>query len=776
MNKLIIALTIISSILIGCNQSTKKATHTFEVGEENFLLDSARFQIRCGEMHFSRIPMEYWKHRLQMCKAMGMNTVCAYLFWNYHEFEEGKFDWEGKRDVVKFCQLAQDEGLWVILRPGPYTCAEWEMGGLPWWLLKNKDIDLRSRDSVFIAKSTAWLKEVGRVLAPMQITQGGPIIMTQVENEYGYYSNDAEYMGVMRQAVIDAGFDVPLFACNPTFALKRGFRDDLFNVVNFGSNPADGFKKLREVQKTGPLMCGEFYPGWFDTWGLPHHYGNTETYLKDLEYMLANNGSFSIYMAHGGTTFGTWAGCDRPFKPDISSYDYDAPISEAGWVTDKFMKTRELMSKYLLPGEVLSEIPDALPVISIPEFELKKSAPVFSNLPTPFKDSEPRNMEMYDQGRGLINYRTTVPAGKEVVLSAKDVRDFAWVYLNGEQIGVMDRRNRSFTVNIPERKDDAQLDILLYPMGRVNFGVEVHDRKGLHAPVAIVANQTDTTILKNWEVFNIDLSEEMLANLKYENKKTDKPAFWKASFNLEVTGDVFLDVSTWGKGILWINGNMMGRFWNIGPTQTMYVPGAWLKKGSNEIVVLDILGPHKPVIAGLKKPILNKLRPEVDFIPKKNAGTFAAKKKDVAYKGTFNKKDRVQTVKFGKTVTGRQFCIESLSTFNDKGYTAISELDILNEKGEEIPHTIWTIAYADSEEISQGDGSALNAINGQAVDYWLTKMSGDQVVPQPHRLVIDLGEKVKVSGFKYTAQTPNWRVDGRIKDYKIYVGNQLIKN
>ena len=276
---------------------------------------------------------------------MGLNTVCAYLFWNFHQWDQGRFDWSGQADAAEFCRLAQQEGLWVILRPGPYACAEWEMGGLPWWLLKKEGIQLRSRDPDFLAAGRAWLKEVGRVLGPMQITRGGPILMVQVENEYGFYGNDVQYMGEIRQALVDAGFDVPLFACNPPYALRKGLRDDLFNVVNFGKDPADGFKALREIQPKGPLMCGEFYPGWFDTWGFPHHLGNTPQYLADLEYMLKNNASFSIYMAHGGTTFGLWSGADRPFKPDTSSYDYDAPISEAGWTGDKFKLTRDLMSQ-----------------------------------------------------------------------------------------------------------------------------------------------------------------------------------------------------------------------------------------------------------------------------------------------------------------------------------------------------------------------------------------------------------------------------------------------
>ena len=411
---------------VAARSEARQPAHSFAVGDADFLLDGKPFQIRCGEIHAARVPREYWQHRLKMCKAMGLNAVCAYLFWNMHEprpasrpllrsgARPGEFDWSGQADAAEFCRLAQCEGLWVVLRPGPYACAEWEMGGLPWWLLNEDGIKVRTRDPKFLGPAKAWLKEVGRKLAPLQINRGGPIIMVQVENEYGSFGKDAAYMGDIRQALIDAGFTVPLFACNPPQDLRKAPRADLFNVVNFGSDPAAAFAKLREVQPRGPLMCGEFYPSWFDTWGVQHHQKDGRDFLRDLKYMLAHKASFSIYMAHGGTTFGLWSGADHPFKPDTSSYDYDAPISEAGWATDKFRMVREAIAEHLPPTastrcpETLPEPPPANPVIAIPRISLAQCAPLYENLPLPVEDRTPRTMEAHGQPHGCILYRAAV--------------------------------------------------------------------------------------------------------------------------------------------------------------------------------------------------------------------------------------------------------------------------------------------------------------------------------------------------------------------------------
>ncbi|MCG8700522.1 MAG: beta-galactosidase [Bacteroidales bacterium] len=759
---------------MACQNNTPQ--HTFKIGKEHFLLDDQPFQVRCGEMHFARVPKEYWRHRIQMVKALGMNSVCAYLFWNFHERTPGKFTWKDEADIAEFCKIAQEEGMWVILRPGPYTCAEWEMGGLPWWLLKNDSIKLRTKDPLYIEACRKYLKEVGKVLAPLQVTQGGPILMVQVENEYGFYADDAEYMGVMRDAIVDAGFDVPLFACNPTYHLKKGFRDDIFQVVNFGSNPEKAFKKLRELQPEGPLMCGEFYSGWFDTWGNPHNYGQIDRYLKDMEYMLKEGASFSVYMAHGGTTFGFWAGADRPFKPDVSSYDYGAPITEAGWTNEKFYKTRELVSKYLMPGEEpLPEPPPHKSMTSFEEVKIEQCAPLFDNLPKGMETSNPRTMEYYDQSRGSILYRTKLPAGKKCKFIADAVHDFAWVFVDGEKVDVMDRRRRNFKVDIPAREKEVTVDVLVHAMGRINFGPEVHDRKGLHAPLKFVGIDDSEVEKLEWEVFNLDYNDEYLQNLTYKQTTNEnKPGIWKGEFKIVDIGDVFIDMSKWGKGVVWVNGHCLGRFCNIGPVQTMYVPAPWLIEGVNKIEILDLVGPRESVIAGLREPILNELHPELDFSSSRRAKVkLMTDKMKAVKKGSFEDGDKMQSVEFKKPVSGRYFCLKALDSHNEKPFAAIAELDIYNEQGKSISHQNWTIAYVSSEEIIKGNGAAENAIDGQTFNFWHTEWGGDRP-GYPHYLVIDMGKKETVTGFQYVPRSGK-NVDGRIKKYEIFVGDEIIR-
>lgn len=743
----------------------------FEIGETDFLLNGQRLVIRCGEMHFSRIPHEYWRHRLQMAKAMGLNTVAAYLFWNFHELREGTFDWSGMRDTAEFCRIAQEEGLWVLLRPGPYSCAEWEAGGLPWWLFKHDEIQIRSRDPLFLEPARRWLTEVGRVLAPLQVTRGGPILMVQVENEYGFFGRDADYMGDLRDILMDAGFDVPFFACNPVHALPLGFRPDIFQAVNFRGNPEESFRALREIQPKGPLMNAEFYPAWFDTWGNPHHRQPPGAYLKNIEWMLDHHASFSIYMAHGGTSFGFWAGADRPYKPDTTSYDYDAPISEAGWATEKFRLTRELFSRYLLPGETLPDVPEAFPVIRFPEHEAVASSSLIQAARDPVDHEQPLTFEQLDQPFGAVLYRAVIPPGPEADLSVRAAHDIGYVFLNGERVGFFDRRHRVYKVEIPAREEPAELDVLIESMGRINFGRENVDRKGLHGPVLLDGHQVGP-----WRMYRFPLDADMLDQLVFEQAgNSSAPVFHRFAVDLKEVGDTFLDMREWGKGMVWVNGHNLGRFWAIGPQQTLYVPGAWLKPGENEFLVLDYLGPARAVLKATDTPILDELRPLMDVTARRSDVVIAVVDANPAHKGRFPNTAVPQRVLFAGPQNGRFFQIESINSHSRFGHASIADLSLLDHEGNVIHTGGWTIASVSSEESTAESAPAAQAIDGQTANYWHSAYSGPRAL-RPHFLVIDLGAEQTVSGFIYVPrQDDDPEKSSRIRDYRIYVGNVLKK-
>ena len=446
----------IATILVSLGADSK--AHTFAVGDGEFLLDGKPFVIRCGEMHFARVPKAYWQHRLKMIRACGFNAVCAYMFWNYHEMTEGKIDFTGDRDVAEFCRLAQAEGLWVVLRPGPYTCAEWDLGGHPWWLLAKDGIYLRSTDPKYLEPAKRYLAAVGRELAPLQVTKGGPIIMVQAENEYGSYGDDPVYMREIWKSLKDGGFEVPLFACNGRGAIKKGYIPELLPIVNFGSNPAAAFAELKELSPKSPLMCGEFYPAWFDSWGKIHHVKSADDCLRDLKYMLEHKASFSVYMAHGGTTFAWWAGCNWPFVPEVSSYDYDAPISEAGWTNEKFFAMRNLFAQFLNPGETIPEPPAPMPLQKGTAKLVAKSANIY-DLASQWKrleSSSPVIFEKAGLGYGLAVYETAIPANMGGELKA-DVRDLGVVRVDGVEMGFLDRRDPKVTVKIPVSSKQRKL-------------------------------------------------------------------------------------------------------------------------------------------------------------------------------------------------------------------------------------------------------------------------------------------------------------------------------
>ena len=412
-NRLIALLVLFTVTFFVSSAQAQTTARKFEAGKNTFLLDGKPFVVKAAELHYTRIPQAYWEHRIEMCKALGMNTICIYIFWNIHEQEEGKFDFTGQNDIAAFCRAAQKHGMYVIVRPGPFVCAEWEMGGLPWWLLKKKDIALRTLDPYYMERVGIFMKEVGKQLAPLQVNKGGNIIMVQVENEYGSYGIDKPYVSAVRDLVRESGFtDVPLFQCDWSSNFTNNALDDLIWTVNFGTgaNIDQQFKKLKELRPETPLMCSEFWSGWFDHWGRKHETRPAKDMVQGIKDMLDRNISFSLYMTHGGTTFGHWGGANNPaYSAMCSSYDYDAPISEAGWTTEKYFLLRDLLKNYLPAGAALPEVPAALPVIEIPEFHFTKVAPLFSNLPEAKHSTDIQPMEQFNQGWGTILYRTTLP-------------------------------------------------------------------------------------------------------------------------------------------------------------------------------------------------------------------------------------------------------------------------------------------------------------------------------------------------------------------------------
>lgn len=757
-----------SLMFMGCSP-IQKEKHTFSIGDKTFLLDGKPFLIKAAEMHYTRIPAEYWEHRIQMCKALGMNTICIYAFWNIHEQKEGVFDFKGQNDIAAFCRLAQKHGMYIMLRPGPYVYSEWEMGGLPWWLLKKKDIKLRTNDAYFLERTKLFMNEIGKVLADLQVSRGGNIIMVQVENEYGAYATDKEYIANIRDIVKGAGFtDVPLFQCDWSSTFQRNGLDDLVWTINFGTgaNIDAQFKKLQEARPNAPLMCSEFWSGWFDHWGRKHETRDAETMVSGIKDMLDRHISFSLYMTHGGTTFGHWGGANSPaYSAMCSSYDYDAPISEAGWATPKYYKLREMMMQYADSAQVIPDVPAAYPVIEISEFELKEVAPLFDNLPEPKLSEDIKPMEQFDQGWGTILYRTSLPEVKEgTTLLIDEVHDWAQVYADGKLLGRLDRRRGQNSLVLPSLQKGTRLDILVEAMGRVNFDVAIHDRKGITNKVELLT-ETDKKELKNWEVYSFPVDYDFAESKKYaEGEKLDAPAYYRATFELDRVGDVFLDMQTWGKGMVWVNGKAMGRFWKIGPQQTLFMPGCWLKKGKNEIIVLDLLGPEKATVSGLKKPILDMLRAEAPATHRTKGQNLNLKGEKSVAIGELTAGNGWQEVKFGKTVAGHYFCLEALSAQDGKDNAAVAEFYLLDENGKPLPRQHWKIEYADSESTSWGNFTADKIYDLQESTYWSTR-DGDKY---PHRFVINLGEDVKVSGFRYLPRAEE-SYPGMIKKYKAYV-------
>jgi beta-galactosidase len=606
--KTLVLLTLFFSLHGNSQQAPNRSVHSFQLADSVFLLDGKPFQIISGEMHYPRVPREAWRQRMKAAKAMGLNTIGTYVFWNLHEPQKGLFDFSGNNDIAAFVKIAQEEGLWVILRPSPYVCAEWEFGGYPYWLQNEEGLTVRSKEKKYLQEYKSYITEVGKQLAPLQVNHGGNILMVQVENEYGAYGSDKEYLGINRQLFIDAGFDGLLYTCDPELSLAKGSLTGLLPAVNGLDKPSRIKPLVRSVNAgKGPFFVAEWYPAWFDWWGTKHHTVPAEKYTPGLDSVLSAGISINMYMFHGGTTRGFMNGANyndrNPYEPQISSYDYDAPLDEAGNPTPKFTEFRKVISKHLPAGEVLPPVPAAKPSIAVPAIRFVSTTNLFDVLPPAKTNATPLTFEDLQQAYGFVVYRTAVNGGSNGVLRIKDLRDYAIVFINGKRVGILDRRLKqdSLLLDLPAGK--PTLDILVENLGRINYGPYLlKNKKGITGEVSL-----NNINLKEWQMFSLPFDN--LQSLSFRNSKPggNVPVIKKGSFNLETVGDTYLDMSNWGKGVVWVNGHNLGRYWNIGPQQTIYLPAEWLKKGSNEIIVLELLKPEVSQLQGIQKPVLDRI-------------------------------------------------------------------------------------------------------------------------------------------------------------------------
>ena len=590
----------------------EESKNTFILGNEDFLLNGKPFQIISGELHYSRIPRPYWRHRLQMAKAMGFNTIATYVMWNFHEQKKGVFDFETEeRNLNEFINIAKEEGLYVILRPGPYACAEWEFGGYPWWLLQDTTIKLRTTNKKFLKHTENYFNALYKSIGHQLFTKGGPILMVQVENEYGSFGNDLSFMKANRDLLIHVGFDVPLFSADGNWLFKNAAIIGVLPGANGETNP----KKLKEsVNKyngnAGPYFTPEWYPGWLDHWGEPKQKVDAKTAAKELDTLLMNNISVNFYMFHGGTNFGFWNGAnyrkENPIQPDITSYDYDAPLSESGVATPKYFILRDIIKSYLPNKQYLAEPPAATPVIGISFIEMNAGYNILDKLPNPIFGATPKSFEDLDQGFGYILYRTNVTGdGNKKKMKIAGIRDYATVYLNGKFIGKLDRRIGLDSLLIDMPKGKNQLDLLVENMGRINYGKSFPDGyKGIVGSVLI-----DSQVVRNWNHYKFPFDKVVAEKGKLAK---NQPCVVHGNFNLKKLGDTFLDMRGWNKGVVWVNGHNLGKYWNIGPQQTLFVPGCWLNKGKNELIIFEQMYEGQTQISTINSPILDQLNFDVD--------------------------------------------------------------------------------------------------------------------------------------------------------------------
>lgn len=588
---------------------------SFATNSNDFLIDGQSFQIRSGEMHPARIPVEYWQHRIQMAKAMGLNTISIYIMWNYHESSPGVFDFSTEnRDIESFIRLCQSEGLWVLVRPGPYVCAEWDLGGIPSYLLAYPDIKLRT-DSVsdprYMAAVRRYIAELAPRIAPLMASNGGPILMLQVENEFGSFDSNAVYLEEIRQCWLQNGIAGPFYTEDGIAELMHSRSNVAGGAIALSNGSSSAISTSRSHFAAVPAMAGEVYTGWFSHWGDAELGGSTADISSELASFMQRKQSFNLYMVHGGTSFGFFAGANLEigtgqYQPDITSYDYFAPISEQGAATAKFLTYRNLIASHLsTPPAAAPALPGTLTLTGASAPLPTLYASIWDNLPSALPASQtiaPLPFEMFGQSFGFALYRKTLGSSGAEKMKVTELHDYATIFLAGQYAGALSRPalpvgyTRDYAavapgtdMTLPAVPSNALLEILVEGMGRVNYGSDMIDRKGITQSVSLTDSMGQTSQLQGWEIVPLPMDESFIANLKSVCTNPAKSGlFFQVSFNLTETGDTFLDMSQWTKGVVWVNGRNLGRYWKIGPQTRLYCPAPWLRAGINDIIIFDL--------------------------------------------------------------------------------------------------------------------------------------------------------------------------------------------
>ncbi len=564
----------------------------FEI-KDDFYLDEKPFKIISGAIHYFRTVPEYWQDRLEKLVNMGCNTVETYIPWNLHEPKKGEFNFDGICDVEKFISLAQNLGLYIIIRPSPYICAEWEMGGLPSWLLKDKGMKLRCSYEPYLKAVKEYYEVLIPKLVPYQIDKGGKIILVQIENEYGYYGNDTAYLEFLRDTMRNLGITVPFVTSDGPWkesVFKSGMVEGALPTGNFGSAAEWQFGEMKKYMGDNkPLMCMEFWNGWFDAWGEEHHVTTPEKAGEELEELL-KRGSLNFYMFEGGTNFGFMSGRNNGKKTaDVTSYDYDAPLTEDGQITPKYRLFKEIISKYAPTREII--LSTKIKRKTYGEISCNKKVSLFSvleKISTPVKSLYPVAMEEIDQSYGYILYRTKLKNGEVLKeIQVEGANDRVLCYHNQRHVFTAFDESINENAQIENSTTGGVVDLLCENMGRENFGTGIEtQRKGISGGVRLNDHRQF-----GFEIFPLELDEKQLEKVDFDGDYADgTPAFYQFEFDVDEVCDTFVNATGFGKGVVFVNGFNLGRFWEIGPQKTLYLPAPLLKIGKNTIVIFETDG------------------------------------------------------------------------------------------------------------------------------------------------------------------------------------------